>query len=234
MIKYLRTALLALIAVGAVGLIFIKDIRNALIDRRGDTYRVENVTKETMAENQTAEVSYDFEAVTPPDTSQILLGDATGLPVIAGIAIPDVGINLPIFKGLGNTEIAYGAGTMKPEQKLGEGNYALASHHIFGTVGASEQLFSPLERAEAGMKIYVTDKENIYTYIVRTVERVEPTRVEVVDDVPGKRLITLVTCTDFNETGRIIVQGELISVKEWDKAPAKEKTPFSGAYNQVV
>ena len=27
------------------------------------------------------------------------------LPVVGGIAIPEVGINLPIFKGLGNTEL---------------------------------------------------------------------------------------------------------------------------------
>ena len=38
------------------------------------------------------------------------------LPVVGGIAIPEVGINLPIFKGLGNTELTYGAGTMKEKE----------------------------------------------------------------------------------------------------------------------
>ncbi len=56
---------------------------------------------------------------------------AQQLPVIGGIAIPELGINLPIFKGLGNTELIYGAGTMKEEQVMGgENNYSLASHHI--------------------------------------------------------------------------------------------------------
>lgn len=85
---------------------------------------------------------------------------AQQLPVIGGIAIPELGINLPIFKGLGNTELIYGAGTMKEEQVMGgENNYSLASHHIFGITGSSQMLFSPLERAQNGMSIYLTDKE---------------------------------------------------------------------------
>ncbi len=39
------------------------------------------------------------------------------LPVVGNIAIPEVGINLPIFKGLGNTtELTYGAGTEYEER----------------------------------------------------------------------------------------------------------------------
>ncbi len=49
------------------------------------------------------------------------------LPVIGGVAVPSVGINLPIFKGLANEALLYGAGTLSPTQN-GEGNYALASH----------------------------------------------------------------------------------------------------------
>lgn len=76
-----------------------------------------------------------------------------------GIAIPEISMNLPIFKGLDNVGLYYGAGTMKAEQQMGEGNYALASHHVFGITGASDMLFSPLDRAKEGMKIYITDKE---------------------------------------------------------------------------
>ena len=69
-------------------------------------------------------------------------GDAQKLPVIGGIAIPEVEINLPIFKGLDNVNLFYGAGTMKPDQRMGEGNYSLASHHIFTAENASQMLFS--------------------------------------------------------------------------------------------
>ena len=58
------------------------------------------------------------------------------------------------FKGLDNVGLYYGAGTMKETQQMGKGNYALASHHVFGITGASNMLiFSPLDRAKAGMKI---------------------------------------------------------------------------------
>ena len=51
---------------------------------------------------------------------------------------------------------------MKPDQKMGEGNYSLASHHIFTAENASQMLFSPLVNAKAG-KIYLTDKDKVYT-----------------------------------------------------------------------
>lgn len=86
-----------------------------------------------------------------------------------------------IFKGLGNTELTYGAGTMKENQVMdGENNYSLASHHIFGIAGASDMLFSPLDRAKNGMKIYLTDKNKIYTYVISEVKIVQPTEVAVV------------------------------------------------------
>ncbi|MGZ7244302.1 class A sortase, partial [Streptococcus pyogenes] len=85
------------------------------------------------------------------------------------------------------------------------------SHHVFGIAGASETLFSPLEKSKAGMKIYVTDKENIYVYVITEVEVLNPERVDVIDDYPGKNQITLVTCEDAEATMRTIVFGELES-----------------------
>ena len=52
----------------------------------------------------------------------------TDLPVIASIAVPSVSINLPIFKGEAIRHYFYGAGTLSPDQEMGKGNYALASH----------------------------------------------------------------------------------------------------------
>ncbi|KST94119.1 Sortase A LPXTG specific [Lactococcus lactis subsp. lactis] len=40
------------------------------------------------------------------------------MPVIGGIAIPDLKINLPIFKGVYNTSLLYGAGMMKEEEGI--------------------------------------------------------------------------------------------------------------------
>ena len=38
---------------------------------------------------------------------------------------------------------------MKENQVMGQGNYSLASHHVFGLTGANAMLFSPLEKAKA-------------------------------------------------------------------------------------
>ena len=158
---------------------------------------------------------------------------AQKLPVIGGIAIPDLKVNLPIFKGLDNAGLYYGAGTMKENQVMGENNYALASHHVFGMTGSSQMLFSPLERAKAGMKIYLTDKNKIYTYVITQVQTVEPEHVEVIDDEPGKTEITLVTCTDAEATARTIVHGTYEGEVSFSKASKTVKKAFRQTYNQM-
>lgn len=227
--------LLLLVVVGLV-LVFNKQIRNYLIGLNSNKYQVTQVTKEEIDANKQAEASFDFEAVQSLSTEAILAAQMEGqyLPVIGGIAIPELEINLPIFKGVGNTEIAYGAGTMKEDQVMGERNYALASHHIFGIEGASKMLFSPLDNAKAGMKIYLTDKEKIYTYVISEVKVVAPEHVEVIDDRPGQTEVTLVTCTDFNATNRIIVHGQLTETVDFAKAPKDVLKAFEMTYNQRI
>ena len=149
--------LLTLMVVVGLLLVFNKSIRNTMIAHNTNKYQVTNVSKETIEENKEAETTFDFEQVESISTESILAAqmNAQQLPVIGGIAIPELGINLPIFKGLGNTELSYGAGTMKEHQVMGgENNYSLASHHVFGMTGSSQMLFSPLENAQNDMKIY--------------------------------------------------------------------------------
>lgn len=225
---------LVLLFLGLV-LVFNKPIFNFLIGLQSNRYQVNKVSQKTIKKNEQAEVSYDFEAVKPVSAQSVLESqNKSNLPVIGGIAVPDVGINLPIFKGLGNTELSYGAGTMKADQVMGgDNNYALASHHVFGMTGSSQMLFSPLEKAKAGMKIYITDKSTVFTYTITTVETVSPDRLDVIDDTSGKAQITLVTCTDAAATERLIVQGELDSSVAYDQASAKIQEAFSYSYNQM-
>ncbi|CAG5164535.1 sortase SrtA [Streptococcus pneumoniae] len=149
-----------------------------------------------------------------------------------GIAIPELEMNLPIFKGLDNVNLFYGAGTMKREQVMGEGNYSLASHHIFGVDNANKMLFSPLDNAKNGMKIYLTDKNKVYTYEIREVKRVTPDRVDEVDDRDGVNEITLVTCEDLAATERIIVKGDLKETKDYSQTSDEILTAFNQPYKQ--
>ncbi|WP_430466351.1 class A sortase [Streptococcus hyovaginalis] len=233
----LRNLLIVLLVIVGIGLIFNKSIRNTLIAWNTNKYQVEHVSKETIKKNQTSETSYDFQAVESISTESVLAAqmNAQELPVIGGIAIPDVGINLPIFKGLGNTELTYGAGTMKENQVMGgENNYALASHHVFGMTGSSDMLFSPLDRAKNGMKIYLTDKDKVYTYKITNVHVVAPTEVAVIDDHAGQSELTLVTCTDAEATERTIVNAVLEEETSYNDASEEIHKAFNTSYNQIV
>ena len=215
-------------------LIFNSKIRNMFMVWNTNKYQVSQVTKEKIEENKEAEGNFDFDSVKSISSEAVLAAqwDAQQLPVIGGIAIPEVEINLPIFKGLDNVNLFYGAGTMKANQKMGEGNYSLASHHIFTAENASQMLFSPLVNAKAGMKIYLTDKDKVYTYEIREVKHVTPDRVDEIEDRDGIKEITLVTCVDYNATERIIVKGDFKEVKAYSETPDDILSAFNQPYRQ--
>ena len=215
-------------------LIFNAQIRDIFMVWNTNKYQVSQVTKEKIEENKEAEGNFDFDSVKSISSEAVLAAqwDAQQLPVIGGIAIPEVEINLPIFKGLDNVNLFYGAGTMKPDQRMGEGNYSLASHHIFTAENASQMLFSPLVNAKAGMKIYLTDKDKVYTYEIREVKHVTPDRVDEIEDRDGIKEITLVTCVDYDATERIIVKGDFKEVKAYSETSDDILSAFNQPYKQ--
>ena len=215
-------------------LIFNAQIRDIFMVWNTNKYQVSQVTKEKIEENKETEGNFDFDSVKSISSEAVLAAqwDAQQLPVIGGIAIPEVEINLPIFKGLDNVNLFYGAGTMKANQKMGEGNYSLASHHIFTAENASQMLFSPLVNAKAGMKIYLTDKDKVYTYEIREVKHVTPDRVDEIEDRDGIKEITLVTCVDYNATERIIVKGDFKEVKAYSETSDDILNAFNQPYKQ--
>ena len=218
----------------SLALIFNSKIRNIFMVWNTNKYQVSQVSKEKLEENNNSEGNFDFNSVKSISSEAVLSAqwDAQQLPVIGGIAIPEVEINLPIFKGLDNVNLFYGAGTMKPNQKMGEGNYSLASHHIFTAENASQMLFSPLVNAKKGMKIYLTDKDKVYTYEIREVKHVTPDRVDEIDDREGINEITLVTCVDYDATERIIVKGDLKEIKPYSETPSDVLAAFNKPYKQ--
>lgn len=232
-----RIIIATILMIFGLGLLFNKPIRNTIIAWNSNKYQVSHVSKKTIKKNKKAKVSFKFEDVKAVDTQAVIQAQmaAQKLPVIGGIAVPDVSINLPIFKGLGNVEILYGAGTMKEGQVMGgDNNYSLSSHHVFGMAGSSKMLFSPLENAKIGMPIYVTDKEKIYRYDIKSVDHVTPDRVDVIEDTLGVKDITLITCTDAEAKERIVVKGILKEQMNYKNASKKVLGYFSKSYNQIA
>lgn len=229
-----RMKIAGLLLVIGLLLVFNVPIRNAYMKYQTSKFQIERVSKKKIESNNKKQVSYDYSTIKAISTPDVVKADTSNIAVIGGIAIPDVNINLPIFKGMGNSELTYGTGTMKPNQAMGtKTNYALASHHIFGINGADEMLFSPLAKAKRGMVIYLTDKDYIYTYKITDIKIVTPEHVEVVDNTPNKSEVTLVTCTDAQATKRTIIRGEYQSKTPYNKADEDMSKAFSKSYNLI-
>ncbi|HAT54120.1 MAG TPA: class A sortase, partial [Lactobacillus sp.] len=136
--------------------------------------------------------------------------------------------NLQIVNGVSDADLALATGTLKPNQVMGQGNYAIAGHRM----DQKDAMFSPLFwRSRVGQKIYLTDLTHVYEY--KTTERtfIKATRVDVVNDVPGKKLVTLITC-DATGANRLMVRGKLMHSYTWKSAPKAAIKGFS--YKQTV
>ena len=188
-------------------------------------YQIEQVTREQIEANKQVEATFDFAAVESASLEAVLQAQLSGkvLPVIGGIAVPSVEIQLPIFKGLGNEALLFGAGTFSPEQQMGQGNYALASHRI----EQSTILFTRLEEVKMGDVIYLTDLDQIYVYETIESKRIEAYQVEVIEEVPDQTLVTLITCGEAAGITRWMVQGKLTETIPVDKATPAMLEAFS-------
>ena len=110
------------------------------------------------------------------------------------LSIPGIDINLPIVEGVGGENLFRGAATNKIGQVMGEGNYVLASHYMYDGVS----LFAPLDKLEPGMKIYVSDYNQVHVYTYEDIVIVEPTEGNILND-RGLRELTLSTCTEVGD-----------------------------------
>lgn len=202
-----------LIIVGLI-LVFHRQIQSWMIENLLDPPG--DLSSEEVEMNLEQEANFDFETVEDLDFNAILQARSqqNELPVIGGIAIPDVSLSVSILKGVANANLAVGAGTMKPDQQMGVGNYALAGHNRIGG-----QLFNPLHTAELGMTIYLTDAENIYIYEITNIEMVDATRIDVIED-RDETMITLVTC-NTDGSRRLIVQGAFLEQTPVDQASSE-------------
>ncbi|MFC4652794.1 class A sortase [Lactococcus nasutitermitis] len=233
--RRLINILIVLLFLVGLALIFNKPIRNMLIAGNSNRYQVSNVTRKEIVKNQKAKANFDFKKVSLVDFQSVFANELNRqpLPVIGGISVPDLGINLPIFRGVGNTSLLYGAGTMKENDTMGQGNYALAGHNMTGFTSDLSILFTPLTHAKVGMMIYVTDKANIYEYKLASINVVTPDHVEVIDNVPGKTEITLITCYDEAATHRIVIHGTFEKKIAFSTAPQSILKSFEVKYNQI-
>lgn len=214
--KWLFNLLMAVLIIVGLVLIFNQPIQKMLLQHKTQTYQVQHVTRKKIIQNQKVATTFDFEQVQSVSAQKVVTNQFSNadLPVIGYVAVPSVHIQLPIFKGLSNEVLLYGAGTTSATQVMGEGNYGLASHRMFD----ESLLFTPLDHVKIGEKIYLTDLANVYIYETISNEKVSPDRVDVLDEVPDTKLVTLITCGEMSGETRRVVQGKLIQTIAYNQA----------------
>lgn len=204
MMRKFSLALGILLLLTGLVLTFQKPIMGFLVDHMSkDTMQKQNIEKAKA----TPDTTFDFNEVKNISLQDVINAQTKKKDVhaIGAISVPAVHMQLPIVYGISNINLTIGAGTMKQEQVMGQGNYSLAGHNM----NNGKTLFSPLTKAKEGMKVYITDFQTIYEYQISDMFIVKPTQVEVIQDQGDEKLITLVTC-NYNGEKRMIIRGKLI------------------------
>lgn len=203
----IRIAAVILLIVGLV-LIFNKQIRNQLV-RQNQSQALTGLTAKKVEKNQKKKGMFDYSKVKEIDFAQVTRTKVKNTSdAIGALAIPDVNMYLPVMLGLSDDAMATGGGTMRPNQKMGKGNYALAGHYMT----AKGILFSPLEDSKKGQLVYLTNLKKIYVYKIYMKKKVSPYAVWLVNNTK-KPVVTLITCADGGEN-RWAVRGNLVKTEK--------------------
>lgn len=123
------------------------------------------------------------------------------------VAVPSIGVSLPIFHGTAAETLDRGVGhlygTALPVG--GAGTHGVLTGHS-GIVGST--LFTNLHKVSLGDEIVVTVLDQILTYRVDNIRTVLPDKTDSLAPEPGKDYLTLVTCTPIGvNSHRLLVRG---------------------------
>ncbi|MBO1301034.1 class A sortase [Enterococcus sp. DIV2359] len=125
------------------------------------------------------------------------------------IEIPSIDLKLPVLEGITQANISVGVGTVKPNQAIGEGNFALLGHYMTN----SGLLLGGLKQVSIGDEIHLTYFDKQATYRVIESKVIHQSEGEYMLDNPeDPHYLTLLTCdgsrveTDY----RLMVRAEPI------------------------
>jgi sortase A len=206
----LRIIATILLVVGLV-LIFNRQISDQML-AHNQKQALSSLSQKKIAHNQKKQGMFDFSKVKSVDFAQVTRSRVRNqADAIGAIAIPSVKMYLPVMLGMSDDAMATGGCTMRPDQKMGQGNYPLAGHYMT----SKGILFSPLEDAKPGQKVYLTDLKRVYVYRIYLKKKVDPTAVWLVNNTQQK-IVTLITCADGG-VRRWAVRGNLVKVEKANK-----------------
>lgn len=194
-----------------------------------EQYIIENykpkVEKFTISNTAHAQANYDWTQVSNTNLASVAKSRVTNRNQIIGLmSQPEAKVAVTIVEGVDKDALNLSAGTIRPNQKMGEGNYVLVAHHVPKTEWA---LFSGVYyNSEIGQKIYLTDLNKVYEYTITNVKFVPDTAVYITEPdkylssenghTPGKALITIISC-DATGDARITEYGSLSNIYDFNK-----------------
>jgi sortase A len=116
------------------------------------------------------------------------------------IQIPAIEVDAPVVQGDGLEQLKKGVGQHTGSANPGKnGNLVLSAHNdVFG------EIFRNLDRLKTGDEVVVFSNQHKFVYVVRQVDIVEPTRVDVMDQTKEASL-TLISCYPYMVDNKRIV-----------------------------
>lgn len=211
----MRKVIAVICILAATVLIAAPFLKYELLEASTKKYATVQLSPEEIQQNNERPAEFHMEAIEPLSVLDAVTkeADVEKSAIVGHIEIPSVHLRLPILKGTTNENLLVGATTMREDQWMGLGNYALAGHHM----KKDTLLFSPLLRVEKGALITVTDLTYKYTYEVTELEIVHESRVDILDNTIDP-VITLVTCYASDEPEkRFIVHGKLAKTEKYEE-----------------
>ncbi len=187
-------------------------VSNFILKEKEDSVDIDQIPRQRLEENaKRDDKSFDHSNVKAIDINGVILNrDKADLSKVVGqMTIPSINKNIAIFDGLENNNLMYGACTMKANQKMGTGNYALAGHYC----NKDNVLFGGLFNIKKGDIIKLTNKKNIYEYEVVNMFKASDTRLDLIEDGltnhdDGRAIVSLMTCYKDEEGYRYFVIGK--------------------------
>lgn len=121
------------------------------------------------------------------------------------LEIPYIDMNHHVLDETTDKNLSLALTQIKENQTPGMGNFTIAGHRGY----RDGRHFSNLDEVPVGELAYLHTKDKTYVYEIVSLEVIEATDVDVLDDKEDLKELTLITCTVTGRQ-RIAVKGKLI------------------------
>ena len=131
-------------------------------------------------------------------------------PVMARIVIPSIHVSLPIYHGTDSRTLTEGVGHLFGTSLPigGPSTHAVLTGH---TGLSTATMFDNLNQLKKGDVFYVSSLGQTLKYEVNDITVVKPEETDSLRKVPGRDLVTLITCTPYGvNSHRLLVTGERV------------------------